>query len=119
MNSSAKEYLARSSLEKEFLGLNSWENEFQDRSFLGKRVPGSEFLGKRVPGSEFLGKRVPGSEFLGKRSNIDYDNENISLQNDDDDINASDLAKLVKRSPEIAGEDGVQSVRNAFEASLH
>merc|ERR1712141_35992 len=98
----------------EFLGKRAPGSEF-----LGKRVPGSEFLGKRVPGSEFLGKRVPGSEFLGKRTNIDNEEESKEYMSLDDDINASDLAMLVKRSPEIAGEDGVQSVRNAFEASLH
>merc|ERR1712141_430584 len=98
----------------EFLGKRAPGSEF-----LGKRVPGSEFLGKRVPRSEFLGKRVPGSEFLGKRTNIDNEEESKEYMSLDDDINASDVAKLVKRSPEIAGEDGVQSVRNAFEASLH
>jgi len=118
------EFLGKRVPGSEFLGKRVPGSEFLGKrvpgsEFLGKRVPGSEFLGKRVPGSEFLGKRVPGSEFLGKRSNIDYDNENVILQNDDDDINASDLTKLVKRSPEVAGEDGVQGVRNAFEASLH
>merc|ERR1711994_466352 len=83
-----------------------WYNKRAPGSeFLGKRAPGSEFLGKRVPGSEFLGKRVPGSEFLGKR-NTEYDD------------NLNDLINMVKRSPESAADAGIQSDRNAFEATL-
>jgi len=104
------EFLGKRVPGSEFLGKRVPGSEFLGKrvpgsEFLGKRVPGSEFLGKRVPGSEFLGKRVPGSEFLGKR-NMEYDD------------NLNDLIHMVKRSPESAADAGIQSDRNAFEATL-